>query len=682
MSNVLAKEKRQQVLALGRLGWSLRRIERATGVRRETVSSYLKAAGVVVRGRGRPPARTAKPAISSEVSTDSSTAPSASTDTGDAAPVSRDRPSRAPRVSACESYRELIVEAVGRGRNAMAIWQDLVDDHGFPAGYASVRRFVSTLREQPAVEARVVITTARGEEAQVDYGEGPMVRDPASGKYRRTRLFVLTLGYSRKAVRLLVHRSSAQVWAELHERAFRRLGGTVRVVVLDNLKEGVLTPDIYDPALNPLYRDVLAHYGVVALPCRVGDPDRKGKVEAAVGHAQKTPLRGLRFGTSPTARRIWTAGSGAGPIPACTARPSARSPPCSPRSVRRSARCRSSRFATGSTAAAPCISTAASRSRRPTTCAARLDRVDVQWNDAHVRLLDPGTGQLLREHLRAPRGWHRIEDRDRSARTPPKTLALLAAAKRTGPAISTICDHIHRHDGAAGVRRILGVLALARKHGPAVVEEAATAALELGVPTYRFLRRYLDRRPVAVALRQVDPLIRQLTLYRDLIDRRTGDPSNLVELDQALRKLRLSGMADVLETRLQQAQVEQMAPIDRSPRSALTNSSGARTACSPGDTSRPASATPTARSTASTSPSTRRSTARSSSSSPPPASSPSAKTRSCSGRPVRARAISPRPSAAPRSSRAIASSTARRTPSSKSSPRRRSPRPARTIWPS
>ena len=295
MSNVLAKEKRQQVLALGRLGWSLRRIERATGVRRETVSSYLKAAGVVVRGRGRPPARTAKPAISSEVSTDSSTAPSASTDTGDAAPVSRDRPSRAPRASACESYRELIVEAVGRGRNAMAIWQDLVDDHGFPAGYASVRRFVSTLREQPAVEARVVITTARGEEAQVDYGEGPMVRDPASGKYRRTRLFVLTLGYSRKAVRLLVHRSSAQVWAELHERAFRRLGGTVRVVVLDNLKEGVLTPDIYDPALNPLYRDVLAHYGVVALPCRVGDPDRKGKVEAAVGHAQKTPLRGLRF---------------------------------------------------------------------------------------------------------------------------------------------------------------------------------------------------------------------------------------------------------------------------------------------------------------------------------------------------------------------------------------------------
>ncbi len=58
-----------------------------------------------------------------------------------------------------------------------------------------------------------------------------------------TRLFVLTLGCSRKAIRLLVFRSSARVWAELHEKAFRRLGGSLRVVVLDNLREGVLSPD-------------------------------------------------------------------------------------------------------------------------------------------------------------------------------------------------------------------------------------------------------------------------------------------------------------------------------------------------------------------------------------------------------------------------------------------------------
>jgi transposase len=102
-------------------------------------------------------------------------------------------------------------------------------------------------------EARAVIFTAPGEEAQVDYAQGPMVRDGQTGKYRRTRLFVMTLGCSRKAVRLLTFRSSTRIWAELHEKAFRRLGGSTRLVVLDNLREGVLVPYIYDPTLNPLF---------------------------------------------------------------------------------------------------------------------------------------------------------------------------------------------------------------------------------------------------------------------------------------------------------------------------------------------------------------------------------------------------------------------------------------------
>src|SRR5678815_1951379 len=105
----------------------------------------------------------------------------------------------------------------------------------------------------------------------------------------------MTLGYSRKSVRLLTFQSSARIWAELHEKAFRRLGGSPRIVVLDNLREGVSRADIYDPTINPLFKDVLAHYSVTAMPCRVADPNRKGKVESGVGHAQKTPLKGQRF---------------------------------------------------------------------------------------------------------------------------------------------------------------------------------------------------------------------------------------------------------------------------------------------------------------------------------------------------------------------------------------------------
>jgi transposase len=526
MGNVLSEDKKHQVVALGRLGWSLRRIEAATEIRRETASAYLKAAGVPVRGRGgRPRVWPPKPATTRVVSTDSDT-PKAAT----SVEVSTDpaAPQRAPTASACEPYRELILEALQRGRNAMAIYQDLVDDHGFAARYASVRRFVATLRANTAVDAHVVITTAPGEEAQVDYGDGPMVRDPQTGKHRRTRLFVLTLGYSRKSVRVLVWRSSAQVWAELHEQAFRRLGGSVRVIVLDNLREGVLTPDIYDAALNPLYRDVLAHYGVVALPCRVGDPDRKGKVEAGVGHAQKTPLRGLRFETLEDAQAYldrWETRWADTRIHGTTKRQVAamfaeEQPALGPLPLEPF---RYYHYGARTVHLDGCVEVAAAYYGAPPGWIGR--RVDVQWTDLFVRLLHPATGQLLREHVRAPRGYHRIDDRDRSRRTPPKTRALLAAAKHAGCAISAVCDHIHRHEGEAGVRRLLGVLSLAKKHGPAVVEEAAKAALDLGVPTYRFLRRYVERRPpLPLTLRQVDPLIRQLTLYRDLIDRTEGDP--------------------------------------------------------------------------------------------------------------------------------------------------------------
>jgi hypothetical protein len=129
-----------------------------------------------------------------------------------------------PSASTCSMHRDAIELGLSRGRNAMAIWQELVDTRGFQGGYQSVKRFVRKLLGNSSKEACAVIETAPGEEAQVDYGTGPMVRDPHNGKYRRMRLFVLTLGFSRKSIRLLVFQSSARLWAQLHEQAVRRLG--------------------------------------------------------------------------------------------------------------------------------------------------------------------------------------------------------------------------------------------------------------------------------------------------------------------------------------------------------------------------------------------------------------------------------------------------------------------------
>jgi len=86
----------------------------------------------------------------------------------------------------------------------MGIWQDLVDRSAFTGAYESVKRYVRKLRGGRTPEPCAVILTPAGEEAQVDYGSGPMVRDPHTGKYRRTRLFIMTLVYIRKSVRLLV----------------------------------------------------------------------------------------------------------------------------------------------------------------------------------------------------------------------------------------------------------------------------------------------------------------------------------------------------------------------------------------------------------------------------------------------------------------------------------------------
>jgi transposase len=530
VSNVLSEEKKQQVIALGRLGWSLRRIERETGIRRETISAYLKEAGVTLRlPRGRlvpvkpanevtPDPEAAKPASGAGEVTPDSDSESA------AEPVAEleSPPSRKPSASVCEPYREAIEWGLSKGRNAKAIWQDLVDGSSFAGGYQSVKRFVRHLFGKQSPEACTVIETAPGEECQVDYGSGPLVRDAHSGKYRRTRLFVLTLGYSRKSVRLLVFHSSSQIWAELHEKAFRRLGGVTRVVVLDNLREGVLKPDVYDPTVNPLYRDVLSHYGSVALACRVRDPDRKGKVESGVGHAQKTPLKGQRFESLEEAQTYldhWEERWADTRIHGTTKRQVAamfaeEKPTLLPLPVEPF---RYYRYGQRTVNLDGCVEVEAAYYSAPPGWIGRV--VPVQWDLRHVRLLHPQTGELLREHLHQVRGKHQIKDEDRPNQTPPGTQYLLTRAGRAGQQIGALCRKMYGEQGQIAVRRIQGVLSLAKKHGPAVVEEACSVALEMGVGNYYpFVRRYLERGPqLPLSLRQVDPLIRDLTEYRDFI---------------------------------------------------------------------------------------------------------------------------------------------------------------------
>src|SRR5256886_12292469 len=177
MANVLKDEKKLQLIALGRLGWSLRKIQEATRVRRETISAYLRGAGLEIwpPGRWRRESK-AKPAI--EVITGSDAAkpaipgfadplnpnpenlstkgkakanskPAIAVITDFGVGLSDKEPENSKAVgsaSTCEPYREIIELGLSRDRNAMAIWQDLVSDYGFQGGYQSVRRFAYKLR--------------------------------------------------------------------------------------------------------------------------------------------------------------------------------------------------------------------------------------------------------------------------------------------------------------------------------------------------------------------------------------------------------------------------------------------------------------------------------------------------------------------------------------------------------
>jgi hypothetical protein len=246
----------------------------------------------------------------------------------------------------------------------------------------------------------------------------------------------------------------------------------------------------------------------------------KGKVESGVGHAQKTPLKGQRFESLEEAQVYldhWESRWADTRIHGTTKRqvatmfaeekPFLRPLPLEP--------FRYYQYGQRGVHLDGCVEVEATYYSVPPGWIGKL--VHVQWDSLHIRILDPKTHALLREHVRQERGRYRIRPEDNPKKTPVTTTQLLARAARAGAHIGAFCEAIHRHKAELAIRSILGVLALAKKFGVAAAEDACAAALELRIYEYRFIRRFLERRP-QLTLRQVDPLIRELTQYRDLIN--------------------------------------------------------------------------------------------------------------------------------------------------------------------
>jgi hypothetical protein len=134
----------------------------------------------------------------------------------------------------------------------------------------------------------------------------------------------------------------------------------------------------------------------------------------------------------------------------------------------------------------------------------------------HTLTLRPdGSDQTLTQK----RGGYRIQEEDHPKKMPLSTAQLLRRAEHAGTQIGKLCQLIYQRQAETGIRRILGMHSLIKKYGAAAVEDACATALDIGVYEYRFVRRYLERRPhPQMFLRQIDPLIRELTEYRDFIN--------------------------------------------------------------------------------------------------------------------------------------------------------------------
>lgn len=501
--NVLKSHLQTTLSTLLESNTSHRQIERVTGIDRKTIRTYAKRIEALK-------------ANSSGVATG----------TPDQTPPPRPPAQAKSTASTCEPHRAFIEAQLRFKRNYMAIYQDLVDQHGFAGAYNSVKRFAGGLcKHEPEQFDRLEF--APGEEAQVDYGEGALTRVVGTDRFRKPRLFVMTLRYSRRSFRRVVWKSSQETWARLHEQAWRYFGGACRYVVLDNLKEGVIKPDLYEPQLNAVYAATLRHYGVVGDPARVRDPNRKGTVEHAIGHTQATALKGRRFEsieeqnqhlehweTKWAAQRIH--GSERRQVEAMFQEERPHLLPLPMLGMQY--------FTEGQYTVNDDSCVRVDHSSYAARPAAIGSRVLVRLFARRLEIRDLKTQALLRTHDRAERpGTVVLPMNERVFNPSRETQRILSQAKSIGMATHKLCETLFEREGRVGQRKMWGIVGLVRRYPRRLISNACEQAISEGVYSYGHVKA-LTEQLMEEALTLLDaPTPGQLPLTQNHALIRAGD---------------------------------------------------------------------------------------------------------------------------------------------------------------
>ena len=518
MANQLKMAQVHSILTLHERGWSYRRIARALGVHRETVRRYvlLEQAGKLVGsqpGVGAGQNRPNPPTGSGDQNPGSGDQNRPNVPAGSSGPVSR-----------CEPYRSIILDGLDRGLSAQRIWQDLVGEYGFEAGYDSVKRYVRKLNaSQPLPFRRMECEP--GQEAQVDFGTGAPVID-GHGRRRRTHVIRVVLSHSRKGYSESVYRQTTEQFIRCLENAFMHFGGVPRTVVIDNLKAAVSKADWFDPELNPKIQSFCAHYGTVILPTRPRTPRHKGKVERGVDYVQANALKGRVFTSLAEQNRHlqdWERQVADTRIHGTTRRQvskafEAERPALGPLPASRFPSFREGRRKVNRDGH---IEVDKAYYSVPPEYLGR--RVWVRWDSRLVRVFNHRFEQIT-VHARHEPGRFSTQGRHIDPRkcSPIERGAshLLSRAGRIGPASARWAEQVIAQRGVQGVRVVMGLLSLAERHPCDRVEQACEIALTHGAYRLGTLRRLIQRQgDRQEQFRFIDehPIIRSLSDYGDLV---------------------------------------------------------------------------------------------------------------------------------------------------------------------
>jgi transposase len=501
MTNYLKVNKRQQVLALLELGWTYRRIEAETGVRRETVSRYDRIrqskAAKVFPGSTAVPAPSEGPEGAMDGSEESNPAKTFPGSDPKAAKVFAG--SQLPPRSGAAAYHDVIVEKLDLGLTVQRIWQDLVEAYGYGYSYESVKRYIRRL-ERPKRAVGVYFSDP-GEEAQVDFFQGAPTLDAKTGRWKRPSVFRLTLCHSRHGYEEAVWNQQLETFLRLHENAFHDIGGVPKVLRHDNMSVAVVRACFYDPDIHPVWEAFAKHWGFTPLPTRPRNPKENGKQERSGGYVKDNALKGRRFESleeqnehlrrwnrtiarlrihGTTRRQVWTHFLE-------TDKPALR--PLAPKPF--------TLFTCGRRTVHPDGHVEVGGSFYPVPTNFLGHDIQARWDRHLVRLFYGDT--LVAVHNRvapglfAPRAGGPAEP---SSRQQAYVARLLGRCERVGPELRRWAEEAIEERGIRALRLIQGVVGLTRSHPKECVLHAARQAGE-GEPEPVLLTDHPTIRPMA-----------------------------------------------------------------------------------------------------------------------------------------------------------------------------------------